>query len=321
MDKKNDICVIGASNIDIHIKASDNLIEDVSSLGDIFVTSGGVGRNIAYGIAALKVYVSFISIFSDDVFSEMLLSELNNNYISLEKSNFHADSTSKYVEILVGGKNYGINDMKNMKGFSIDFFRDKLEYLNSMRYVIFDLNMNISSIDFLVRNVKTKLVCEATSVIKCIKIKDNLKRLYILKGNFAEACKVAECEQSIEYNQLLDILLVKGVEKVYITLGEKGVLYADKEVKIYARLNKVVELQESIGAGDSFMVGIIYGEKKGWNSKEILIFSSRLVLSYLSSGTYKLSDEILETALNMKQDILKINYWNEYEKKWVEEKE
>ena len=70
------VCVIGVSNIDIHIKCDQHLEKDRSIMGNIFVTSGGVGRNIAVGLSELGLHVFFISIFSKDVLSDMLLKQL-----------------------------------------------------------------------------------------------------------------------------------------------------------------------------------------------------------------------------------------------------
>ena len=118
-DGKFDICVIGVSNVDIHVKADSVLKEDASIIGEVVLTQGGVGRNIAYGMAALKIYVSFISIFSPDVFSDFLLNDLDSQYISLKESDFNACNTSKYVDLSVENKNFGINDIKNIEEFPI----------------------------------------------------------------------------------------------------------------------------------------------------------------------------------------------------------
>lgn len=54
-----DICVRGGSNVDMHAKSNSILKEDASILGEVVLTQGGVGRNIAYSMAALKIFVSF----------------------------------------------------------------------------------------------------------------------------------------------------------------------------------------------------------------------------------------------------------------------
>lgn len=315
---KFDICVIGVSNVDIHVKSKSILKEDTSILGEVVLTQGGVGRNIAYGMAALKIYVSFISIFSSDAFSDFLLKDLDSQYISMEKSIFNACSTSKYVDLSVENKNYGINDIKNIIEFSIPFFQKKIAFLNNMRYVIIDLNMDEETIKYLAKNLKTRLICEATSSLKCKKIFSVLHNIYILKANFIEACAIAKCECDVSYSKLLDSIIYKGVKKTYITLGREGALYADDNLKLHVKPKMIVETNDTVGAGDVFAVGIMYGEKEGWTCEEILIFSINLSFCYLASGGYKLNEKILVQALDMKEHNVEVFYWDEVNGKWKE---
>lgn len=319
-DEKFDVCVIGASNVDIHVEVKEALENDISMIGDISLSAGGVGRNITSSLAALEIYVSFISIFSNDLLSSILLNDLNNTYISLSESIFNAVSTSKYMNLMVENKNYGIIDIKNINEFSISFFKDKLSYLNSMQYVIFDVNMHEQVLKFIINNVKAKLICEATSSLKCGKIRELLNGIYILKANYLEACTIANCERDIDYSELLERILDKGVENIYITLGEKGALYADRNLKIYMKPYKTVASKDTVGAGDTFMAGIVYGEKQNWTGKQILVFSMNLAYHYLEAGMHKLNSKIIMQALNMRDNEVELFYWDKENNKWTEER-
>lgn len=316
--KQFEVCVIGISNIDIYVKSNSALKENDPILGEVVLVQGGVGRNIAYGMAVLKMYVSFISIFSTDVFSDFLLNDLNSQYISMEQSIFNACSTSKHIDLLVGKRNFKINDIKNINEFSIDFFQEKISFLNSMQYVIIDLNMDEETINYIAKSIKTKLICEATSSLKCKKSINILRNTYILKANFLEACKIAKSESNVSYSKLLDSILYKGVKKIYITLGREGALYADDNLKLYVKLKTIVETNDTVGAGDAFMVGIMYGEKEGWSSEETLVFSNNLSFCFLTSGEYKLSEKSLVQALDMKEHNVEIFHWDEVNGKWKE---
>lgn len=312
------LCVVGASNVDIHIKAQEKLQNDTSTIGEVYLTVGGVGRNIVDGLARLKIYVSFISVFSDDVFSNILLKELNNEYISLENSLFHKGQTSKYVDIMTASATYGVNDIRSINELTVPFFQEKLPFLCNMPYVIFDLNISEDVVNFITQNVNSKLICEATSSVKCMKISKVLDKLYILKANHKEACIIAGCDQDVNYNDLLDILLSKGVEKVYITLGDKGALYADREIKLFANIQKTVEVEDTVGAGDAFMAGILYGEIHHWTQEQILGFCTRLCYGYLSSGKHKISSDLEQFALDFRNDIANLLSWDAHTTQWME---
>lgn len=316
--EKFDICVIGVSNVDIHVKVNGELKEDTSIFGEVVLTHGGVGRNIVHGLAALKIYVSFISIFSPDVFGDFLLNDLDSQYISLKEAIFSACSTSKYIDLSVENKNFGINDIKNINEFSISFFQKKISFLNSMQYVIMDLNMDEETINYIAKNVRAKLICEATSSLKCGKIINVLHNIYILKANYIEACTIAKCKCGVSYSKLLDSILYKGARKNYITLGREGALYVDHSIKLHVKPKMMVETNETVGAGDAFMVGVMYGEKKGWTCEEILVFSVNISFCYLASGKYNLNEKILAQALGMREHSVEIFYWDEVDDKWKE---
>lgn len=148
----------------------------------------------------LNIYVSFISVFSDDIFSDILLKGLNNEYISLKNSLFHMGQTSKYANIVTARVAYGVNDINNINELTVSFLQQKLPFLRSMPYLIFDLNIRDDAANYITRNVDSKLICEAASSIKCTKISKSLDKLYILKANYKEACIIAEYQQGIEFD-------------------------------------------------------------------------------------------------------------------------
>lgn len=309
--------VVGASNVDINVRMQGELQNDTSLIGEIYLTAGGVGRNIVAGLAGLRVYVSFISAFSDDIFSSVLLEGLENEYISLEDSIFHAEQTSKYVSIVTSEEIYGINDVKSISKLSVSFIQKKLLDLDDAPYVIFDLNICEDIVDFITQNVRTRLICEATSTVKCKKISNALDKLYILKANFQEACIIAEQDQDIDYDELLDKLLSKGIEKVYITLGEKGALYADRTIKLYAGNQKTVDIKDAVGAGDIFTAGIMYGEIRHWPADRILHFCTRLCYGYLLSGKHKLNCDLEYYALDSYNKMAHLLTWDVNTAQWI----
>lgn len=313
------LCVVGASNVDIHVRMQEELQNDTSIVGEIYLTAGGVGRNIVDSLAGLKTHVSFISVFSDDIFSSILLEGLKNKYISLENSLFHVQETSKYVNIMTAGTVYSVNDIKSVNDLSVPFIKKKLSLLCDTSYVIFDLNIRDDVVNFITQNVNSKLVCEATSSVKCTKILKSLNKLYILKANYKEACIIAECDQNINYNELLDILLSKGVEKVYITLGNKGALYADRKIKLYVDNQKIVDASDTVGAGDVFMAGILYGEVRHWSHKHILNFCNRLCYGYLLSGKHKLTHDLECYSLDPLNNTANLFAWNVFTSQWIKE--
>ncbi len=64
-----------------------------------------------------------------------------------------------------------------------------------------------------------------------------------------------------------------GVKKVFISLGKNGVVYGDTKgfYKIDIDFIKPVN---TIGAGDSFMAGLLYGELQKFNIHKMVQFAN-----------------------------------------------
>ena len=74
--KKNcGIVVIGGANIDFKGRPYEKLMERTSNPGEVNISFGGVGRNIAHNLALLCVPVTFLSAIGDDEWGKKLLEE------------------------------------------------------------------------------------------------------------------------------------------------------------------------------------------------------------------------------------------------------
>lgn len=121
MNKKN-ICVIGASNLDLYASTKSDIIEHVSLCGKISFMPGGVGRNISANLAALKIYNYFVSLFSNDIHGKFLLNSLDKNFVCTNNSILNADTCPLYCDIFTAKNHFGINDMDILSYLTPQFF-------------------------------------------------------------------------------------------------------------------------------------------------------------------------------------------------------
>jgi len=310
------VCVIGSSNIDIHVN-TDKLEKNNSVLGDIHVSPGGVGRNIAEGLGYLGVNTLFISQFSNDVFSHYLVDSLNKQYVDISLSSKEAPSTSTYVNLIFSSGEYGINNIETIENFNISFFESRLHAICSCPLIVFDLNIPTNILHYLLNNVASGLICEATSPIKCLKIRENLSQVYILKSNYKEACTLLGIDKQIPYCELLTYIQKTGVQKAFITHGANGAIAMDSNQWIWYRTDSL-QLDESTGAGDYFTSCIIYGEIHKYNLSQNLEFA-------LKSTYLKLIDKSVDNALKIEKspnlDTIQVIkcIWDTAIHEWVEE--
>jgi len=302
------ICVIGVSSIDLHINVQEKLKREESIPGKIQFRPGGVGRNIVSGLAALKVRASFISNFANSIFCDVLLHSMNEEYIDYTMSMFESKEVSFYCDLITENEMYGINDMKSIEELSIPFFESKISILNSMDYIVFDLNMNQSVFEYIVDHTNAKIVCDATSVLKCKKISNRFNHIFLLKANYYEALELAgNGEENLSCDILADRLLQKGIRQVYITIGEQGVFYASSQERMQVKRLETLKTQNTSGAGDVFLAAVLYGLMNQWDQIELLSFAVNLSFYYIAEGKYRVTEDVIRKANESKQDELSIH--------------
>lgn len=319
MNKNNpphNVCVIGSSNIDIHV-ITDRLKKNDSVPGYIYITPGGVGHNIAEGLGNLGVNTLFISLLSNNALSHYLVDSLNRQYVDISLSSMEASEISTYLNLSIASKEYGVNQMQNLKEFNISFLKGRMLAISSCPFIVFDLNLPENTLQYLINNTASRLICETTSPTKCLKIRNYLSQIYILKSNYIEACTLIGADKQVPYNELLIHLKEKGVSKAFITHGKNGAIAMDSNHWIWYR-TKSINLYDSSGAGDFFTSCIVYGEIHKFNLSNTLEFALKSTYLKLISGSGGGKDPHLYKSSQL-NTIPIIKYtWDSRLYKWVE---
>jgi pseudouridine kinase len=138
---------------------------------------------------------------------------------------------------------------------------------------------------------------DAVSGKKALKAKTILSKLSILKCNLLEAELLSEIKvmQKSDHKKLVEFFISLGVKKVFITLGKDGIIYGD--IKGYYQLKiKPIKPLNTIGAGDSFMAGLLYGEANNYDiHKMVKIANACAVITIQHKDTVhpKLCQELI----------------------------
>lgn len=270
--KSNYICVVGGSNIDIYGRPFEKLKLNDSNPGTTGVVLGGVGRNIAVNLGKLGINVELITALGGDNYSSMLIDDFKDNNVTLNQSAIFKDSsTPTYLYIMdeTGEMQYAIADMALNDNITIEFINDKMDIINNARACIIETNIPQDTIKYLVDNVKIPIYIDPVSEKKSEKIKDCLDGIYAIKANKIEAGYLA----SVDINNDEDIKLASkklidmGIKNVFISLGDKGLHYRNKNEYGFISPHNV-EVVNTTGAGDSLLAGITFALNKGYSIKE-----------------------------------------------------
>tara|TARA_B100000575_G_scaffold224657_1_gene185137 strand:+ start:4227 stop:5171 length:945 start_codon:yes stop_codon:yes gene_type:complete len=256
--------------------SGENLIDFISDSNLTYKPLvGGSALNTAVALGKLKSNVFFFSRISKDLFGKMIMRELVKNNVRVNLVERTEDQST--VAIVSNNKNPEFNIYKentasiNLKKFKIKkniFKRVKLSHFSSISLAIDpSANTHLKLIASIKKNSKSLISIDPNIRPSII----NNKRSYIKKFyrflKLANIIKMSKEDYEYISNKNPDIQIKKWIKKYSInifilTLGSEGsILYNDK-YRIFQKANKI-KVNDTVGAGDSFIAGIISFLEKG----------------------------------------------------------
>src|SRR5690606_8912355 len=135
-----------------------------------------------------------------------------------------------------------------------------------------------------------KVIVDAVTVEKSLKLSGNLAGIYLLKLNRPEAEKLVGSVGNDDFAEEAKKLHQAGIENVLITLGPKGVYFSSEKEqgRIKAIKTNVVDVT---GAGDAFNAGVIYGLLKGNTLKNAVSYGIKAA-SITVNSAFSVSEEL-----------------------------
>lgn len=275
--RKPYITVVGGANVDIIGLPYENLIMGDSNPGKTNISLGGVGRNIAENLARLNIDTRLITVIGSDTYGKHIIEEAMKVDLDMSDSLVLQDKdTSTYLCILneSGDMKLAISSMDIFNKLSIPFIESKKDVIENSKLCVIDTNIPDEVLKYMVENFKVDYFLDTVSTMKANKVKSIIGHFHTIKPNKIEA----EILSGIEINSEKDLkrtsyyFLNKGVKRVFITLGERGVYYFDGEVEKHVFPPKV-NVKNATGAGDAFLAGIAYSYFNGFSVEETLCFA------------------------------------------------
>ena len=304
--KKEDyVTVIGGSNMDIQGFPNNPLVMYDSNPGQVDISMGGVGRNIAENLSRLNVNTKLISAIGNDLYGNTILSECKNLNIDVNDCLVSDEySTSIYVSILNNSKDMqlAISHMDIIEKLDESFIHSKHKSIDDSKAIVIDTNLSNEAIDFITRTYShLPIFVDTVSTAKCLKIKDILDRFEGIKLNKYEAETLSgiKIENLDDVKKSCEFFINKGIKNVFITLGGDGVYCANTDKAVHIPGVKI-NIVNATGAGDAFMSGIMYGFMNDLDLEETAKFSvgaSILALSHKNTINPNLSVDLINQTI------------------------
>ena len=276
----SDISVLGIFVADISFSGSKIPSTGETILGDNYnIGPGGKGCNQAIAISRLGGKVNFISKLGNDDYGKLAIDKLKKNNIDTSNIIISNKHTTGVAGIHVD-RNTGKNAITVVRGApsSLTVNEINTNLIKQSKIFLTQLEIPIEvTLHFLKASREYGLINILNPAPACELSDDFFKLIDFFTPNETEAefytgVKINnENDAKVSAKKLID----KGIKKVIITLGEKGLFYSDGKEEIYmkATSDKAVD---TTGAGDAFNGGFSFALLKGKKIKECLEIANKV---------------------------------------------
>lgn len=251
------VAVCGGMNMDIFGRPSAPLVACDSNPGQVRISFGGVGRNIAHNLSLLGTDVKLITAFGEDIHAEELrrsCRELGVDVTAALTVAGAATSTYLFITNHLGDMQLAVSDMDIYDAITPDFLAGRMDFINRAQLCVADTNLPQATLEYLAQSCRCPLFVDPVSTAKAEKLRGLLRHIHTLKPNMLEAELLTGCRTP---DAAAARLLAQGVQRVFLTLGDAGVLYADRrEMALLPCLPG--GLVNTTGAGDSFVAALAW---------------------------------------------------------------
>ena len=297
------VCVIGGLNIDLQGSSDAPLVFNDSNPGEIEMSAGGVGRNIAENMARISVQSTILSYVGKDALGEFVINKTKMANVDTSLLIEHSTlPTSQYLSVLDDNNDMlvSISDMRIIDEMTIQDIVNWNDALEQSSAIVIDTNIPVKVIEYVVDNfIHIPLFLDPVSFAKTSKILHIIGKFHTIKPNKLEAELISGI--SIKDNESMlnaaQNIFNKGCKQIFITLGKEGVFYFDgKDYGHY--LHQGVNIKSANGAGDAFTAGVVYGFLNLTSIEETAQFASAAAVIALQSKN-TISDRLSEHNIKL----------------------
>jgi pseudouridine kinase len=260
------VIVVGAASMDTKGRPRKALVSGTSNPGDIRISVGGVGRNIAEGLARLGVRTTLLSAVGDDEWGQRILECTAAGGVDVSQVLINAEHHSAaYLAILdeAGEKSISIDDMDIMESLTPQYIYARRRLIKEADMVVMDANLSPKAMRSLISTAKkydVPVCADPTSAILAQRLIKHLPDFYMITPDASEAGALCEAQLNSRNEAIKTAkrLVATGVSIAIITLAEKGLCYATSEVGGYIPAIRS-EVVDRTGAGDALTAGVVFG--------------------------------------------------------------
>jgi len=272
VDEKK-IVVIGSCNTDMVVKSAKLPHPGETVLGGSFLMNqGGKGANQAVAIARMGGNVTFVSKIGNDLFGKKTIEMFGMENINTDYIFSDPQLPSGVALIMVD--NNGENCIMVASGANLNLCSEDIDkagnLIDNADIVLIQLEIPMKTVEYASNRAFQKGIKVILNPAPATFLSNELlKNLYAIIPNTFEAemlsgIKITDWESA---QKASDLISLKGVDIVIITMGSKGAFVKDRNsyFKLSAEKNNIVD---TTSAGDTFCGAFCVGISEGLSIKD-----------------------------------------------------
>ena len=261
--------VVGGAAMDLKARSADPVRLHTSNPGTLTQTAGGVGRNIAEGLARLGSRVHLVAAIGDDLAGEDLLARTARAGVGLGHIVRVPEPTGSYLALLDsdGELIVAVADLAATDALTVAQVAGARDLIGGAAVVVLDGNLPAGVLVWVLTiaaAASVRTVLEPVSVAKAGRLSGLVQPahpLFTLTPNLDELAAlagrpVADTRDAISAARELQ---ARGVAHVWVSRGERGSLFCADDGTVTVLDAAPATVVDVTGAGDALTAGYVHG--------------------------------------------------------------
>lgn len=299
---------IGAANVDVHGRSKNPINLRDSNPGHMNISAGGVTRNVCDNLSRLGAPVKLITALGDDVYAEQIRAECAAAGIDLTHSmKVENHPSSTYISILdeKGDMLVAMSDMSVLQKMNMEFLETKSGIINGAKLITCDSGLPAETLEGILGlfGEQLPIFVDPVSCAYARKIKPFVGKFHTIKPNRMETEILSgmEIHSTEDLKRACAIILEQGVQRIFVSLGEEGCFYMDRQgTELRRKLKPLDQMINATGGGDAFMAAVIYAALNDWEIEQTLDYAlaaGLAAISYEKTINPYISIDVLEKII------------------------
>lgn len=262
------VIVIGGANVDIKGRARGGYVAGTSNPGEVTVSAGGVGRNIAENLARLGLSVSLVTAVGNDANGQLLRNASAAAAVDFSMTFAVEAPTGSYLAVLdeTGELVSAINDMRAIDALTSVHLEARADELKMADMLVADCNLSVGCLAWLCRfsaERGIRLLIEPVSVPKAWKLLSFARPVpvFAVTPNAQQLAALAGADHAKAIARFHSF----GFANIVAHLGSAGAWASDGAFLAKVPPVPVRSIADVTGAGDAAVAGLVCGLLEGMN--------------------------------------------------------